>query len=114
MRKAPSQKPSPPILTKDELHERLVEGDDLQLVNVLDPRHYGLGMIRNSLKIPYAALSKRWKELDKSREVVAYCSDPSSDRSRMAAELLLAKGFRASWYDGGIREWMAAGLPADD
>jgi rhodanese-related sulfurtransferase len=91
----------------------LIKGEDVQILNVADPKHHDLGMILGSLKIPYAELSKRAAELAKSKEVVTYCSDSSCDRSRMAAEWLAKKGFRASWYDGGIREWAAAGLPID-
>ena len=104
---------APPVVTKDELRERLERGDDLQVVNVLEPSKHALGLIRGSLTIPYAELPRRWSELDKSREVVTYCSDPASDRARMAAEWLGRRGFRASRYDGGIREWAAAGLPLE-
>jgi rhodanese-related sulfurtransferase len=103
----------PPFITKDELRERLIKGDDVQIVNVAEPKHHELGAIAGSLKIPYAELSARLAELVRSREVVTYGIDPSCDRSRMAAELLMKKGFRVCWYDGGIREWTAAGLPTD-
>ncbi|UPT75127.1 MAG: rhodanese-like domain-containing protein [Elusimicrobiota bacterium] len=104
---------APPVVTKDELLERLAAGEALQVLNVLDPSRHSLGLIRGSLAIPYAELPRRWSELDKSREVVTYCSDPASDRARMAAEWLGKRGFRASRYDGGIREWAAAGLPLE-
>jgi rhodanese-related sulfurtransferase len=101
------------VITKDELNGKLLEGADLQILNVADPRHHGLGMILGSVPIPYAELSKRAAGLGKSREIVTYSSDSACDRARMAAEFLVKKGFKASWYDGGIREWAAAGLPTD-
>ena len=114
MRRPSSRKALPTVITKDELEARLVLGHDLQILNVADARHHDLGMIAGSLKIPYAELSVRAAlELVKSREVVTYGSDSACDRSRMAAELLMKKGYKASWYDGGIREWTAAGLPVD-
>lgn len=104
---------APPVVTKDELERRLALGEDVQVLNVLEPAKHSLGLIRGSLAIPYAELPRRWSELDKAREVITYCSDPASDRARMAAEWLQKRGFRASRYDGGIREWAAAGLPLE-
>jgi rhodanese-related sulfurtransferase len=114
MRASRTRKALPPVITKDELKEKLVKGHDVQILNVADARHHELGMIAGSLKIPFAELAGRAaSELVKSREVVTYGSDSACDGSRMAAELLLKKGYKASWYDGGIREWTAAGLPTD-
>jgi rhodanese-related sulfurtransferase len=113
MRAIRSKAAPPPVITKDELRERLLKGDDVQIVNIADPKHHELGVIEGSLKIPYAELSGRMMELVKSREVVTYGTDSSCDRSRMAAELLMKRGFSVCWYDGGIREWSAAGLPLD-
>lgn len=104
---------APPVITKDELHDRLLRGEELQVLNVADPRHHTLGMIMGSLKIPFAELARRATELVRSREVVTYSSDCACDRPRMAAEMLAKKGFKVRWYDGGIREWAAAGLPVD-
>jgi len=105
---------APPVITKDELNERLVKGDDVQILNVAERRHHELGMIAGSLRIPYAELATRLAELVRSREVVTYGADSACDRSRMAAEYLMKKGFSVCWYDGGIREWAAAGLPLDE
>lgn len=107
----PAEKPVR-IVTKDEL-ERKFKAGSVQIVNVLEPKDYALGMIKGSKKIPLATLEKRFTELDKSKEVVAYCSGTDCGASHEAAELLAAKGFNVGAYEGGAKEWKAAGLPTE-
>ena len=101
------------IITKDALNDKIKKNAAVQLINVLDPQYYTLGIIKGSLKIPLAELEKRCSELDKSKEVVTYCAGGSCDASRKAAELLAKKGFKVSAYEGGIKEWAAAKLPVE-
>ena len=101
------------VTTAAELDAKMKAGQSFQLLNVLDPQYYSLGVIKGSLKIPAAELEKRSIELDKSKEVVTYCADASCSASRKAAELLAAKGFKVSAYEGGIKEWVAAKLPVE-
>jgi rhodanese-related sulfurtransferase len=101
------------VITMSELDAKMKAGEPLQLINVLDAAHYNLGMIKGSLKIPAAELETRSGELDKSKEVVTYCADVTCSASRKAAELLAAKGFKVSAYEGGIKEWVAAKLPVE-
>jgi ArsR family transcriptional regulator len=100
-------------ITKDALNDKIKKNEAIQLVNVLDPEYYKLGVIKGSLKIPLADLEKRSTELDKAKEVVTYCADVSCSSSRKAAELLAGKGFKVSAYEGGIKEWSAAKLPVE-
>src|SRR5665213_2747297 len=99
-------------VSKDELERKLKTGS-VQVVNVLEPEHYALGVIKGSKKIPLSALDKRFTELDKSKEVVTYCADITCSASRKAAELLAAKGFNVGAYEGGAKEWKSAGLPIE-
>jgi rhodanese-related sulfurtransferase len=101
------------VMTKDALNEKIKKGEKFQLVNVLDPQYYNLGLIKGSLKIPLAELDKRCTELDKSQDVVTYCADTTCSASSKAAQMLTGKGFKASAYEGGIKEWTAANLPVD-
>ena len=101
------------VMTKNTLDEKMKKGGSFQLLNVLDPQYYNLGIIKGSLKIPLAELDKRFTELDKSKEVVTYCADASCSASRKAAEMLAGKGFKVSAYEGGIKEWTSAKLPVD-
>ncbi|MHB2026640.1 MAG: rhodanese-like domain-containing protein [Elusimicrobiota bacterium] len=101
-------------ISKDALNEKIKRGEAFQLINVLEPKDYSLGIIKGSMKIPLAELDKRSAELDKSEEVVTYCADTACRLSRKAAEMLVEKGFKASAYEGGIKEWTAAKLPVEE
>jgi len=98
-------------ITKEELLKKL---GVVQVVNVLDPKGYELGVIKGSKKIPLAELDRRLNELDKSKEVVTYCASYECLASREAAKKLAAKGFQVRAYEGGIKEWKGAGLPTEE
>lgn len=97
-------------ISKEDLLSRLGQ---VQVVNVLEPEHYALGVVRGSLKIPLSQLDERMGELNKDREVVTYCASRQCTASRHAAEKLAAAGFRVRAYEGGIKEWKEAGLPVE-
>lgn len=97
-------------ITKDELTVQL---GNVQVVNVLEPKWYELGFIKGSLKIPLSQLEQRLGELNKAKPVVTYCASYACDSSSKAAQLLAAKGFDVRAYEGGIKEWTAAGLPVE-
>jgi rhodanese-related sulfurtransferase len=100
-------------ITKEELAQKIENVQPVQIVNVLDPKYYHLGFIKGSKRIPLDQLDKRLAELDKNLEVVTYCASYDCPASGQAAEKLLNKGFRVSVYEGGIKEWLEAGLPTD-
>ncbi len=99
-------------ITKEELVRKMKEGK-VQVVNVLDPEWYKLGIIQGSKKIPLDKLDKRLGELDKSREVVTYCANTQCTASSEAAKKLAQKGFKVRAYEGGIKDWSEAGLPME-
>jgi rhodanese-related sulfurtransferase len=101
------------VIKKDDLKRRIDKHQKFQLVNVLSPEHYDLGVIKGSIKIPLAELEARADELDKAQDVVTYCADVSCDASKKAARVLDEKGFTVSAYEGGAKEWKAAGLPLE-
>ena len=95
------------------LNDGLNMGSSLQVVNVLGLQFAALGMIRYSRRIPFEEFERRYKELDKGRGVVTYCSDAASDACLRAANFLAEKGYKVSAYPGGLSEWRAAGLPME-
>lgn len=100
-------------VSKDELKAKLDGQTSFQLINVLKPEGYNLGVILGSKKIPLSELEKRLNELDKTKDVVTYCANKGCDASYKAAELLADKGFNVSVYKGGAEEWSAAGFPVE-
>ncbi|MDG6990171.1 MAG: rhodanese-like domain-containing protein [Nitrososphaerota archaeon] len=84
------------------------------VVNVLAAGAYEKIRIRGSISIPRNELEQgRWRELDRSKEVVVHCSSYECEASRMAAKFLEEKGFDVKAYEGGIKDWVEAGLPTD-
>ena len=100
-------------VSKEELQQKIKQGK-VQVVNVLEPEWYKLGIIQGSKKIPLSQLEKRLGELDKSKQVVTYCANTQCTASREAAKKLVAKGFDVRAYEGGIKEWKEAGLPVEE
>jgi rhodanese-related sulfurtransferase len=100
-------------VTKEELLLEIKNGEDVQVVNVLEPEWYKLGIIKGSKKIPLSQISERLNELDMAKEIVTYCGHAQCDVSRVAAEKLRALGFNVRAYEGGIKEWTEYGLPVE-
>ncbi|MFA5940939.1 MAG: metalloregulator ArsR/SmtB family transcription factor [Sinimarinibacterium sp.] len=86
------------------------------LVVVLDVRpadEFALGHVPGALNIPLSDLKRRLRELDSSKEVVAYCRGPYCVMSYEAVAALRKRGFRASRLEDGMPEWRAAGLSVE-
>ena len=101
-------------ISKEELTEMMEQGEEIQIVNVLEPRHYGLGSIQGSLHIPISEIDERVDELDPDFEVITYCAGGDCHASVEAAHKLAEKGFKVRAYEGGIEEWKEAGLPLEE
>jgi sulfur-carrier protein adenylyltransferase/sulfurtransferase len=92
-----------PEMTPRELKSRLDRGDDLYILDVREVHEYQICNLGGNL-IPLGDLSRRVRELDSSREIVAHCR--SGKRSAEAVELLRQAGFRRIWnLKGGILAW---------
>lgn len=95
---------------RDELARRLKRGD----VVVLDVRpapEYEAGHIAGARSIPIAEMSRRLREVPKSRLVVAYCRGRYCVFADDAVRTLRGKGFRAARLEEGFPEWRDDGLP---
>jgi ArsR family transcriptional regulator len=97
-------------VTRAELMRRLKAGT----VTVLDVRpadEYALGHLPGALNLPLAKLKRHLRNLDRSREIVAYCRGPYCVLSYEAVAALRARGFKVRRLEDGYPEWRAAGLP---
>ncbi len=110
-------------ISKKELADKL-HSPNLAVVNVLATakpvgddkayESYESIHIQGSISIPRGELEAgRWRELDKSKEIVVHCSSYECSASRKAADFLESKGFNARAYEGGLKEWAEAGLPME-
>ncbi|RSK45950.1 rhodanese-like domain-containing protein [Hymenobacter perfusus] len=62
-----------PELTAPELHARLQNADDLQLIDVRQPEEYAYCRIEGSVLIPLGELAQRAGEIDPDRPTVLIC-----------------------------------------
>ena len=86
--------------------------DGAQLVDVRLPDEREAGRIPDdTAHIELNDLSAQAESLDRDRPLVFYCRTGS--RSAMAAQAFAAAGFDAHNLDGGLKAWVAAGLPLD-
>lgn len=91
---------------------RLMNEDDVVILDVRENNEYSSGHIRDSIHIPMSALGKRVNELEKfkNKKVLAYCR--SGARSNSACRTLSKQGFEnVSNLSGGILSWSSANLP---
>lgn len=92
----------------DELVRRVRAGE-VTLIDVRPGEEYAAAHIPGALSLPLAELGKRWRELQKRRDVVAYCRGPYCVMALDAVDLLRRKGFRAHRLEHGVAEWRAHG-----
>jgi rhodanese-related sulfurtransferase len=86
--------------------------DAAQLVDVREPYEREAGRIPgDSAHIELDRLTEEAATIERDRPVVFYCRTGS--RSALAAEAFSAAGYDAHNLDGGLKAWVADGLPLE-
>jgi rhodanese-related sulfurtransferase len=97
------------LITRDELHRKLVRGDDFRLVMTLSRFAFEAKRIPTSLHFDDAVSA-----LDRCDEIVVYCGDVHCAASIRAYRRLERSGYRRLHrYAGGIADWEEAGYPLE-
>jgi rhodanese-related sulfurtransferase/DNA-binding transcriptional ArsR family regulator len=91
-----------------ELLRRVRDGE-VTVLDVRPPEEFCAGHIPGALSVPLPELKKRFGELPKNREIVAYCRGPYCVMAIDAVALLRKKGFKAYRMEQGIVDWRARG-----
>lgn len=91
-----------------ELKRRIKQGSAVVL-DVRPATEYEAGHIAGARSIPISELSKRLKELPRSKTIVAYCRGPYCVFADEAASLLSRKGFKALRLESGFPDWKLQG-----
>src|SRR5947208_2462542 len=78
--------------------------------SVANTSHH-LRTMAGARSVPVTELSRRLKDVPKSREVIAYCRGPYCVFADDAVRTLTRKGYRAARLEEGFPEWRDAGLP---
>jgi rhodanese-related sulfurtransferase len=101
---------TPEDLAPARVAELMREG--VQLVDVREPYEREAGHIPgDTIHIELDNLPAQASALDRERPVVFYCR--SGSRSALAAQAFAAAGFEAHNLDGGLKAWVADGLPIE-
>ncbi len=96
----------------DELHSRLAEGADLQLIDVRRPGEYHNGHAPGAINLTLAHLDEQISRLDQSRPTAVICQ--SGYRSSAATGFLTRRGFKKVFnIVGGTSAWINAGYETE-
>lgn len=86
--------------------------DGAQVIDVREPYEREAGRIPDdSAHIELDRLTAEADAIDLERPVVFYCR--SGSRSALAAQAFAAAGYDAHNLDGGLKAWVAHGLPLE-
>ena len=88
----------------------LIEGGDTELIDVRSPR-VGGGRIDGARHIEVSELTGAAESISRDATVIFYCR--SGSRSALAAAAFRQAGWDAYNLAGGLRAWVAHGLPLD-
>lgn len=100
-------------ISPQELLARLREGA-VTLLDVRGRDEYHLGHLPGALNIPSEELERRFEELPKNQDVIAYCRGPYCVLSVEATASLARKGYRVSRLSEGFPHWFEAGFPIEE
>jgi hydroxyacylglutathione hydrolase len=89
----------------------LLREADVQLIDVREGFEHEAGRIADDVHIELDRLSEQAGSLDRERPIVFYCRTGS--RSEMATQAFAAAGFQAHNLTGGLKAWVADGLPIE-
>ena len=100
------------LITREELKQKLDNGDEFKLAMVLGDFAYRAKHIPGSLNIHSPKEAE--KILSPEDEIIIYCSSPQCVASIEAYYHLEKKGFKnVRRYAGGIEDWEEAGYPLE-
>ena len=92
-----------PVITTDELQQKLEAGEKLELVDVREDEEVAAGMIPGSKHIKMMDIPNRLNELDREKEYIFICR--SSARSGNVCHYLQDQGYKVKNMIGGMLEW---------
>jgi rhodanese-related sulfurtransferase len=88
----------------DELMARM-RSKTIVLLDVRPEQEFEAGHITNAINIPVDQLARRIKELNKSKQYIAYCRGPFCVYADDAVQILTQKGFKANRLQEGYPDW---------
>ena len=101
--------------TIDEVSQKLQNNETFVFIDVREESEWQKGRAKNAIHIGKGVIERDIESNvpDKSTEVVLYCG--GGFRSALAADALNKMGYQNVFsMDGGMRGWLAAGLPTEE
>jgi rhodanese-related sulfurtransferase len=90
-------------MTAKEVEALLIEGEELNIIDVREVDEVSVGKIPGAVNIPLGLIEFRMHELDKVKEYITVCR--SGGRSGRASQFLHYQGFKVINMNGGMLSW---------
>lgn len=102
-------------ITREGLKLLLDEGKDMVLLNVESAEEFAERHIPGSQHIYWRELTHKENEakLPKDKTIMVYCGSFTCGASAKGAAILEVLGYKVLEFDGGIKDWQAAGFPIE-
>lgn len=93
------------VITAEQAKQRMDTETDITIVDVREPAEYTAGHIQNAILLPVGDIAAKAATVlpDKNAKLLLYCR--SGRRSRLAAQTLVALGYKNVQDFGGIIDW---------
>jgi rhodanese-related sulfurtransferase len=103
------------LIGREELVSMINSGESFKLVDVLSEESYQKEHIKGAISLPLADIDKKAPKLLKKKEtIVVYCASFECKASTMAADKLVAMGYKDVLdYKGGLKDYKEANLPIE-
>ncbi len=99
-----------PLLSVNELHERLSKQDDIVVLDVREEDEWEEGHLEGATRIYVGQLEEKLDDVPRGKEIAVMCT--VGHRAGMASSILLREGFKGVHNIlGGVGAWIKAGYP---
>ena len=98
----------------EQLRRRIDSSNPPLLLEALPERYYAQKHLPGARRFPHDQVAKLAPIVapDSNAEIVVYCASRTCQNSRLAAQHLVALGYRnVAVYEGGKVEWEESGMP---
>jgi rhodanese-related sulfurtransferase len=92
-----------------EAHQRLESG--AVLIDVREQDEWDAVHAPDATLIPLSEFQVRYSEMPKGKDIILICA--GGVRSAQAAQFAAEHGYKVANLEGGIKAWMADGLPVE-
>jgi rhodanese-related sulfurtransferase len=102
------------FIAPEELKTKIAKNEPVAIVDLRGASLYAQSdtKIKGSVHSKVRKIAYQLRELPRDREVITYCACPADEAAIVAAQALLANGFRRVWVlKGGWNAWLQAGGP---